>query len=209
MSLRRLTSLVMLFSFIIMSFSGIVLFLVPWGDIADWINWRFLGLNKLQYEKLHVAFMVVFVAFGIIHIYLNWKSILNYLKNKKGKISFKKSELIVSLGIITLFFIGSIYTFQPFKSYFDFEVRIKSIWLKGMESQPPYSHAEESSLKVLCKKTSIDLTKALEALKKEGIRVDSIDESLKEIALHNNTTPAEIHAIIKPFKEGSNKGAKQ
>lgn len=42
MHLRGLVSLLTSFSFLVMAISGIILFVVPQGRIASWINWRSL-----------------------------------------------------------------------------------------------------------------------------------------------------------------------
>ena len=201
MNLRRFTSFVMLFSFVIMSISGIVLFFVPQGKVAYWIDWKFLGLSKAQYSDIHVSFMILFLVFGAIHIYLNWSAIVNYLKDKSRKISFKKTEFLLSLFICVVFFLGALYHFQPFKAYFDFETNLKNSWIKGLDYQPPYGHAEESSLKVFCKRMSIDLDEAMEILNKKGIKVESANETLKEIAKKNNTTPMNVYIAIKMLKK--------
>ncbi|WP_022670708.1 DUF4405 domain-containing protein [Hippea alviniae] len=201
MSLRRFTSLIMLFSFIVMSFTGIVLFFVPQGKVAYWTGWKFLGLTKTQYSDIHVSFMVLFLIFGVIHVYLNWNAIVNYLKNKARKISFTRLEFLLSLIVSVVFFLGGLYHFQPFKSYFDFETYLKDSWIKSPDYQPPYGHAEESSLRVFCKRVSIDLNEAMKILSEKGIRVESADESLKEIAKKNNTTPMNIYIAIKALKK--------
>jgi hypothetical protein len=43
---RGFASLLTTFSFIVMSISGILLFIVPQGRIAEWTDWRMLGLTK-------------------------------------------------------------------------------------------------------------------------------------------------------------------
>ena len=70
-SLRRFTSLCIGFSFLIMSYTGIILFLAPKGRVANWTNWQLLGLDKTHYTHLHVTFMVLFLVGMIFHIYLN------------------------------------------------------------------------------------------------------------------------------------------
>ncbi len=196
MKLRRLTSLSLFLSFIIMSFTGIVLFIVPQGRVAYWSNWKLLGLTKTQYGNIHTTFMVLFLVFGVLHIYLNWKPIVAYLKNKNKKISFTKKDVVVAVVLNVLFLIGSIYTIQPFKAYLDFENNIKGHWTK-LYGEPPYGHAEESSLKSFCKKLDINLQTAINKLQKHGIKITDEAETLKEIAKNNNKTPKEIYDIIK------------
>jgi len=50
-TLKKVTSLSLGFSFLIMSYTGIILFLVPKGKIAYWVDWHLFGLSKSQYGE--------------------------------------------------------------------------------------------------------------------------------------------------------------
>lgn len=82
---KKITSLSLGISFLIMTYTGIMLFLCPHGRVAYWSDWHLFGLNKDQYGELHTTSMIVFVLFGILHIFYNWKPILSYLKDKSKK----------------------------------------------------------------------------------------------------------------------------
>jgi hypothetical protein len=135
MKLRKITALILLFSFSVMVYTGVMLFVSPEDTVSHWSNWKFLGLSKPQYGELHTTFMVLFAFFGILHIYLNWNSILNYLKDASQKISFTKKELIVALVINIFFFFGTLHYIQPFRMYFGLYEDAKSIGLKNMEDR--------------------------------------------------------------------------
>ena len=79
--MKKVTSLSLGFSFLIMSYTGVILYIAPHGRIAKWIDWHFLGLDKTQYQELHITSMVTFLVFGILHIYYNWKPIISYMKD--------------------------------------------------------------------------------------------------------------------------------
>lgn len=81
--MRKITSLTLALSFLLMTYTGIMLFLCPHERVAYWSDWHFLGLTKSQYGDLHTASMIVFILFGILHIYYNWKPIVSYLKEDK------------------------------------------------------------------------------------------------------------------------------
>ncbi|MCD6433505.1 MAG: DUF4405 domain-containing protein, partial [Sulfurimonas sp.] len=65
-----------------MSYTGIMLFIVPHGRVAYWADWHLFGLSKGQYGELHTTSMVVFLLFASLHIYYNWKPIVSYMKDK-------------------------------------------------------------------------------------------------------------------------------
>ena len=66
--------------------------------------------------------------------------------------------------------------------------------------EPPYGHAELSSLQTFTKKMKLDLAKSMELvvreLKKQGIEA-SEELTLKKIAANNNTGPHDIYEHIK------------
>jgi len=81
MSFRRIVSLVTTLSFLVMAYTGIMLFLSPQGRVANWANWTLWGLGKEDYSAIHINFMVVFLIASILHIYLNWACLVSYLRN--------------------------------------------------------------------------------------------------------------------------------
>ena len=66
------TTVLAALSFIGMVFTGVILFVVPPGRIANWTGWTLIGLTKHQWIGLHDWFSVIFIAASVFHIYLNW-----------------------------------------------------------------------------------------------------------------------------------------
>ena len=194
--MRKITSLSLGFSFLIMSYTGIILYIVPKGKVAYWSNWHLLGLSKTQYGELHMTSMFTLLFFASIHIYYNWKPLVGYLRDKSKKISFTKKEFLIALGINAFFVISTLYMIQPVKSILDVESSIKEYW-SNEYGEPPYGHAEESKLSVITRKQGIDLAQAKENLEKSGIKFDG-DERILDIAKKNNTTPSAIYKIMHP-----------
>jgi hypothetical protein len=69
-------------AFIGLSVTGIVLFIVPPGRIANWGGWHLLGLSKYQWIGLHIWYSLLFLILALIHIYYNWKCLIGYFKDK-------------------------------------------------------------------------------------------------------------------------------
>lgn len=132
-SFRRFTSLCIGFSFLIMSYTGIILFLAPKGRVANWTNWQLLGLDKTHYSHLHVTFMVLFLVGMIFHIFLNWRPLLQYFINKTKAFPFLTKEFLLALGINLIFFIGTLYYWTPFEQFLDFQDDIKASWGKNVD----------------------------------------------------------------------------
>lgn len=193
--MKKITSLTLGFSFLIMSYTGIMLFIVPHGRVAYWADWHLFGLSKGQYGELHTTSMVVFMLFTSLHIYYNWKPIVSYMKDKTKKISFTKKEFLIALGLNVVFVVGTLIPIQPFSGFISMEESIKSSWTKQY-GEPPYGHAEETKLKVFCKKMGIELSHAIAVLEKNSIVFEE-NQTLKTIARNNKIAPNEIYKLIK------------
>lgn len=199
--MKKVTSLSLAFAFLIMSYTGIMLFLTPKGRVAYWSDWHLFGLTKTQYADLHTTSMVTFLFFAIWHIYYNWKPIVSYLKDVNKKISFTKKEFLIAFGINLFFVVGTLYHQQPMKAFLQMGDTIKESWVKQYD-EPPYGHAEETKLNVLCQKLNIDLAEAKAKLQRNNIVFDET-QSLQTIARNNNTTPSAIYKLIKNDKGAS------
>ena len=196
--MKKITSLSLGLSFLIMSYTGIMLYLTPHGRVAYWSDWHLWGLTKTQYAELHTTSMLTMLFFGVWHIYYNWKPIVSYLKDADKKISFTKREFLIAL-LINLFFVaGTLYPVHPMKAFLQLGDTIKAFWA-GEYGEPPYGHAEETKLNAFCRKMNIDLVRAKEILNKNSIAFQE-DESLLTIAENNRMSPSDIFKLIRTEK---------
>ncbi len=134
----------MLCSIIVMTYTGIMLFIAPPGRIANWANWKLLGLGKEDYAQIHITFMVLFVVMTILHVFYNWKPITSYMKIKAKEMIVFTKDMIVALVLTLIFIFGTIFAVPPFTTFLDFGDGIKHSWEKEYGTAP-YSHAELSS----------------------------------------------------------------
>ncbi|MBP6497401.1 MAG: DUF4405 domain-containing protein [Campylobacteraceae bacterium] len=199
-SLRRFTSLTITFSFLIMSYTGIILFLAPKGRVANWTNWEILGLDKTQYTNLHVTFMVLFLMGMIFHIYLNWSPLMCYLKNRAREFSLLTKEFIFALAINVIFVVGTLYYWAPFEQFLDFQDDIKAGWEKKVV-KAPYGHAELSTIEEFAQKTGKDATVIIEQLKAKHLNGVSLDKTIEKVAKENGKSPADLFEMLKTPKE--------
>ena len=68
--------------FLILTFSGVILYFTPSGRIANWTSWTLLGLLKEEWQGLHNLFAILFVLFIVLHLFFNWKVLMSYFKSK-------------------------------------------------------------------------------------------------------------------------------
>ncbi|UCE40142.1 MAG: DUF4405 domain-containing protein [Candidatus Aminicenantes bacterium] len=193
---RAFTALIVLWSFIVENVTGIVLYIVPPGRIAHWTNWKLWGFTKEQWAALHTIFGYIFLIFAVIHIYYNWKAILNYIKQKIKAGLRMRTELAVSLAISILVFVATAISIPPFSTVMDFGEKMKNSWEES--SQEPFiPHAELMNLEELTKQIGMPMEKAKRILENNGIIVQDTSSSLQDIAKDNNTSPARLYEILK------------
>lgn len=205
--MKKITSLSLGFSFLIMSYTGVVLYIAPHGRISKWIDWHLFGLDKIQYQELHTTSMITFLLFAILHIYYNWKPMINYMKDSSKKISFTKKEFLIAFIINALFVIGTLTLTQPFKGFLDLGENIKDSWgekdtpvtvINNIEVtiMPPPEQLGRKTLEELNKMGNIDLNQSIEILKSEGI--DDVDSTfrIRDIANELDTTTTNIYKMI-------------
>lgn len=202
-SLRKFTSLSLTFSFIMMSYTGILLFIAPKGRVANWTNWELLGLDKTQYTNLHVTFMVLFLITMFFHLFLNWRPLIGYFKNKARTFSLFNKEFALALSLNLLFIVGTLLYWTPFEEFLDFEDDIKSSWEKVSTSKAPYGHAELSTIEEFAQKTQTDASNIVTQLRAKGLKEVSPLKTIEQIAKENAKSPAQLFEMISLSKTSS------
>lgn len=198
--LRGFISLLTALSFLIMTVSGVILFITPQGRIAYWLDWTFLGISKTQWGDMHITTSLLFALAGLWHTWLNWRALVSYFHDKVKKAVALKAELAVA-ALITLFCtVGGIYKTPPLSYILSLNDFIKESWVKTPEDEPIISHAELLSLKNFLKRVDIELEPALAELNRQGIKVSGPDEKLLDISRNNGKSPAAIYKILKTLE---------
>ncbi|MFO7980942.1 MAG: DUF4405 domain-containing protein [Candidatus Aminicenantes bacterium] len=193
---RAFIVLTIFWSFIIEVFSGLVLYTVPSGRVADWANWTFLGFTKGDWETIHTIFSYVFLIFVCIHLYYNWHSILQYIRGNIRKYSRSRIEMVISLVMVIVILTGTIISIPPFSSVMDLGSLIKDTW-PANKDQPFLARAEKLSFDRFVQELGLETEKAAAFLKQKGIQVHDPQDSLKKTADLNHTSPSRIYKLLK------------
>ncbi len=206
-SWRIFISFGLLLSFLMLLVSGVILYISPPGRVANWTDWRMLGLTKTGWENQHAIFGFAFALLSIFHLFvINWKAFFSYLKTKTSAGLKSPLELSGSVLLALLFGIGTFYSLQPFSAIVDFGNSVSASWEKR-EMQPPVPHAENMTLVELALQPGLggdaEILKA--KLEKAGFMVDSVQQTLGEIALKNHTTAEKVYVPLAPEKSGARK----
>ncbi|MFN8240595.1 MAG: DUF4405 domain-containing protein [Bacteroidales bacterium] len=196
-NLRSFTSFSLVFSTIIMSISGFILYIAPPGRIANWSDWKLMLFSKAEWQALHTIFSYMFFILFVIHLFfVNWKAFLTYIKSKIVSGLHRKWELAAATIITAIFFIGTLESWVPFGPVMTFGNNVKESWDKQYAA-PPVAHMEEYNLeKILAEFPGATIDDLTKVLADSGITVAGRTDLLKKIAADNKTTPARIYGIL-------------
>ena len=197
MKVKKITSLTALLSFAVMVLTSIVLYIVPQGRVAYWADWHLLGLTKTDWGNIHIAVGFLFLFTLGLHLYYNWKPLISYLKNKLRQIKVFTPEFNIAFIIVVLFTVGTYIAVPPFSLVLSLNDYFKDA---GAEKygEPPYGHAELSSLETFANKMNLDLEQSIVLLGEAGYPVETGEITLEAIARQYDISPQVAYETIKP-----------
>ncbi|ABA88099.1 hypothetical protein Pcar_0843 [Syntrophotalea carbinolica DSM 2380] len=196
--MKKIASLTAFLSLFFVLLTSAVLFIVPHGRVAYWADWKLWSLSKDQWTAIHINAGILFTVAAVVHTCFNWKNMVLYMKDKHRHLRIFTMNFNIALVLTLLFVTGAQFGMPPFSTIIAVNEHIKDGAARKY-GEPPYGHAELSSLKVFARHMDIDLDRALQGLKAAGYSVESDAQSLKKIALANHVPPQEIYlAMIKP-----------
>lgn len=88
---RALIALVLVCSFVLLPISG---FALHFADNAPFQPVRHLLMT------MHNLDAIIFLIATALHLKLNWKPLLNYIKNKQRQASHVRTEVMIATGIV-------------------------------------------------------------------------------------------------------------
>ena len=193
--MRKMVTFSMLFSFIILIMTSIILYICPEGRVAYWANWTILGLSKTQWGDLHITGGVLFLITGLWHLLLNGKVILFHIKKSILKHSASPVPILIALVVNILFFAGTLYAIQPLKQILVWKDDIKKIQVEKY-GNPPYGHAEQSTLETFCGFLRLDTDMVIKNLQQQLTGNIGRETTILEIAQNNKMTPQALYQLI-------------
>ncbi len=194
---RKTISLTSLLSFLITLFTSVVLYITPHGRVAYWSDWTFLGLSKTQWGDIHITVGLLFCIVSLLHIFLNWKPITAYLKNRAREMVVLTTPMVFSMILVIAVTAGTLLHIQPMQAVLDFGESIKEKQTATL-GNPPYGHAELSPLRVFCAHMGFDLAESLDTLKKAGYTKKlNASAKLVDIAHANGVTPQHVYLALR------------
>ncbi len=195
MSLRRIVSLSLMLSVFTMLVTSIILYIVPQGRVAYWSEWSLWGISKSQWGALHTNFGLFMLIAAFFHVYFNWRPMTSYMKNKARDFRLFTPNFNVALVVVAAFTALTLAELPPMVWIQDLRGTIEDN-LAASLGEPPYGHAEESSLRVFLRNVALDTNRAKENMKAAGIVVDDPTTAVIDIARANGVSPQQLYEIM-------------
>ena len=196
MSLRRIVSLSMMLSILGMLVTSIILYIVPQGRVSYWAGWTLWGLSKSQWGAIHTNFGFMMLVSGAFHIYYNWRPMTSYMKNKARDFRLFTPNFNVAFLVFATVAGLTIMGWPPAVWIQDLRTSLEDSSAEVL-GEPPYGHAEESSLRVFLRNVGMDPEVAKVNLKAAGIAIPDPEISILDLANENGMTPRELYEVIK------------
>jgi len=188
-------SFYVVFSFLTLAVSGIVLFVAPPGRIANWSIWTLGALSKAQWQAVHTIVALLFLVAAGFHLYFNWKVLMAYLRSKLVEGLRMKRELAAASAAAVLLLTVSIAGVPPFSTVMAFGEDLKNSWSTSA-TEPPLPHAELLSIEKLADSVKIPAEKIMENLARNGIPVESRDVTMGQLAERHHLSPQQVYQKI-------------
>ncbi|MGM0496546.1 MAG: DUF4405 domain-containing protein [Bacteroidota bacterium] len=188
----------LLFSFILMLVSGLILYFKPEGSVARWLDWNILFLSKSSWEAIHTIFSFLFTIIAFFHILkIHLLNFFIYL-NKKHHHALK--EFFLSLAICVILLIGTIYTVPPVQSVYDLGNTLSDAWEETYDKPNEFVSAS-STLEEIADYHYVPDSVILRKFEETGITGVQPDLTLREIASRHDSSPQQIYSKISDIGE--------
>lgn len=190
---RSYVSISLLLSFLVISVSGVVLYLAPPGRIARWISWIMMGFDRGQWEDLHTLFSYLFIVLGILHLFFfNWSLFFSYLRSRISKKLNRKKEIIFALVTFAVITVSTLAQLPPVYSIMVLGNNISSGWAEK-RGAPPVPHAEEMTInEISTELLGADPSEVISKIRELGYTIENGSQRLDSLAVSNNEAPSVI-----------------
>ena len=184
-------SLNLLFTFVLMLLSGLILYFKPEGTVARWLDWKILGVDKSGWESLHTVFSFIFLAFALFHILkVHLKNIRAYMLNYKPRGG--RRELYISLLISFLFLMGTLLYLPPFHMIYQAGNILSDQWA-GMVQVENETVEPRQSIEDIAKEIGMDSKRLNQWMSRRDMGKLSSSASLMAHAENLNITPYDLY----------------
>ena len=192
---RAMTSVLIAASFLLLVVSGVVLFVSPPGRVANWGNWRMIGLTKHEWTGVHTWFAAVFVVTAVFHLVFNLRPLMNYFRDRLTRRLGWRWEWVVAVGLCGGVFAGVQTRVVPFSTLLNWGERVKQGW-EDARTVAPVPHAELLSFMELSTQAKVPYQAAVERLEARGFKGIRPEVIVQELAQTNGVSAQGLYEIV-------------
>lgn len=192
---RAMTSVFIAAAFLLLLVSGAVLFISPPGRVANWTNWRMIGLTKHGWTGLHTWFGAVFILGAVFHLIFNIRPLLNYFRDRFTRRAGLRRESVVAVALCAVVFGGVQAGIPPFSTLLSWGENVKKGW-ENPRTIAPIPHAELLSLKELASQAKVPYETVVERLEAAGFKEIHPAAVAKDVAQANQVSSQRLYEII-------------
>ena len=202
---RAMTSILIAASFLLLLISGVILFVSPPGRVANWGDWRMIGLSKHEWSGVHTWFAAVFVLTAVFHLVFNLRPLMNYFRDRLTRRLGWRWEWVVAVALCGVVFAGVQTRIPPFSTLLNFGERVKRSW-EDTRTSAPLPHAELLSLRELASQAKVPYETAVERLEARGFKGVGPETIVQELAQTNQVSAQRVYEIVQGQRGGERGG---
>jgi hypothetical protein len=125
---RAFISIMMVVFLALFTLSGVALFVSPSGQMANTIGWRLMGLDKGQWEALHIAFGFLWVPLAVVHLVINRRVVSGYLRDRVRRTFVWRRELLAAVLVTAGLAVAAIQDLPPVAQLMAWEASFNDVW---------------------------------------------------------------------------------
>jgi hypothetical protein len=192
-------SLTLLFVFLGLLLSGVVLYVAPEGSLARWIDWQVLGLDKAAWESLHTTLSFLFVLATLFHIlWINGTLLVYYFRQHKyGRLPI---ELLSSIVFFAALLFLSVGRYRPLHALYEGGNYLSDTWERDVV-RPELDEAARLPFRevVAFLAHPVSFKEAKSDMDSLGIEVDNEELPFREVAAANDLSPEALYRKLQHF----------
>jgi hypothetical protein len=196
--LHRFVTNLLLLSFAISGVSGVVLFFRPEGSLARWLGWSVIGLDKKQWEAVHLVFVVALLLTAVVHVWYNWRPLVAYLRataTSVTRFAVPSRELLAAAAVMLVVFGATLLERPPMSGLVGLRTAMKDGALRT-RVLPPTSDADRLTVGELCGRTAMSVPEAIANARAHGIAVSGPSVTLGAVGRENGRSPEAVYRAI-------------
>ena len=192
---RATVSFTLVFAFLLMAVSGIVLYLAPKCRDARLLDWQYLRWDRQEWVDVHITSCVLFLVLGGMHVFYNWRVLRGYLYSKARRDMNHWKELLVAMALTGVVLVGTLRGWPPMNRL----LLWRQEWKHRYSAPGPRflrGRVEEAPLADLAWQIGVSPDELFESLRKEGYNVDDAERPLGALAADNSVSSVELFASL-------------